>query len=344
MPLSSATEGHDPTKTTVATATQHDDIADQIAPATAVPSASGSVLIQIGFLPRYLPYSWIAQHYGSIAQITKYVPLNLAEALGVPESDTPLVSIDAWKQYNQALVRCYIPGKQLKSLKDQIHSYASPLFNSKEEPARALFQYLDPDVPLIPGQGGTPPADVGSGQYGPGSPGQGKGHPGSNGGGGDASGTGDGGSAGPAGSDQTSSVHPKSVGIGIGVVAGAALYGFAMFWVARRRRAARRPDSAGTQGSQPGSGHPGSLSAEEGCGATPSAPTTPSHNRVSSVTGRPYTDETPEMSMLSEGGVYAYYGPPPSVIDEPRHSRVSSRMTPAQISAPVMTENSLGWT
>ncbi|KAI5282646.1 hypothetical protein KEM54_002666 [Ascosphaera aggregata] len=328
------------------TSQAHAVVPDQITPPTPVPSAKGAVLIQIGFKPRFLPYYWIARNSDSINQIAKYVPLNLAEALNIPVTDTPFVAIDEWKEYHMALVRCYIPGDKLHNLSGQLHSFASPLFNSKEPPARALFQYVDPNVPLIPGEGGTPPVETTDSSFVMGPSKSGGGRSGSDGygnsnnnGGGDSI---DSNTNGPAGSGSSSQIHPRSVGIGLGVVAGAAVYGAAMFWIARRRRQGKNGDAAAAA-AQNGAGRPG-LDGSGGGHAGSSSAVTPGHNRVSSVTGRPYTEESSQMSMLSNGGVYAYYGPPPTLEETSRPSRASNRTTPAQISAPVRSANSLGWT
>ncbi|PGH15068.1 hypothetical protein AJ80_05693 [Polytolypa hystricis UAMH7299] len=114
---------------------------------------------------------------------------------------------------------------------------------------------------------------------------------------------------GPGGAGNSSNVNTKSVGIGLGVVCGAAVYGAAMFFVARRyrkRRSMHRRSSSISTGS-------GSFDSEQ-------------HYSDAFMSGARGGSVTPH----GAGG---------------RNSRTSGAGSARtqMISAPVMSENSLGW-
>lgn len=201
-------------------------------PGGPAPPPANSTLIQIGF-NKELAYPFVAATLNSSSQILYYTPLGLIAALAVPADQVVVQSIQSYDTtatlgYLTTVVLNYIPSDQVNVLAHDLTTRSSALFQQKDPSIRTLFAMINPAIPLFPDQsmGGSPPATTGSSS-------------GSSGSGSSGSANNPGGDAGGA-SASSSSVRTSSVGIGLGVVAGAAAYGAGMFYVARRYRKRRQ--------------------------------------------------------------------------------------------------------
>lgn len=230
-----------PTTTASATTTQptatSTEIPQVIAPAGGIPAApQNSTLIQLGF-NHLLPYPFVATMASSSSQILYYTPLGLEYALQIPGTQVVPYLIRPYDTsktlgYVTTLVQLYIPSDQVDPLALQLHAPESRLFQQQDPSIKTLFSMINPEIPLVVGEGG---ADISgtSGNSGA------AGASGSDGADGNGSNSSDGNDAAGAGSSG-GTVRGSSVGIGVGVVAGAAAYGAGMFYVARRYRKRRQ--------------------------------------------------------------------------------------------------------
>lgn len=127
--------------------------------------------------------------------------------------------------YVTTLALAYIPSDLVNPLSLQLHNPNSRLYQQPDPAIKTLMSMLDPTIPLVANQG-----SVGSsGNNNAVDTGDDSGDDGNNSGGADA-----------GASNSSSPVRASSVGIGVGVVCGAAAYGAAMFYVARRYRKKRQ--------------------------------------------------------------------------------------------------------
>ncbi|KAI9859928.1 MAG: hypothetical protein M1824_003516 [Vezdaea acicularis] len=274
-----------------------------ITPAGGEPQAApNTTQIQVGFFYA-LNYNFVVSNSISQAQIFRYLPEGLAYGLGIDVAEVEMRYLQPYDttkqlQYITTLAIAYIPDDMVQKLSLDLLSPASPLYNNPDPSIKTLTSLINPSLPVL---AGTPLGSGGSGTvpYVPSSSAT------------DANG--------PFGSDSggNGTVRGTSIGIGVGVVAGAALYGAAMFLVARRykkrrQRHVRSNSSADRNIDTPATG------ALMGGGPLMSGA----------------RSETPgQMTYSSSGG---------------RDSRGSGRSAgnsarTQQISAPFMAENSLGW-
>lgn len=185
-----------------------------------------------------LTYNFIVGTTASASQIFEYVPQGLEYALESPPSDVAVFSIRPYDNsqytgYVAAVVWVYIPADQKETLRTMLHNPHSRLYDQPSPAVKALMAMIDPSIPLDVG-GPYSSSSSGGGVSG-GSDSGTDGGAGGNGGNGDTnSDNSDGGAS------SSSTTRASSVGIGVGVVAGAAAYGAGMFWVARRYRKKRQ--------------------------------------------------------------------------------------------------------
>lgn len=259
----------------------------------------------------------------SNVQIFSFTPMGVAFGLQIPANRVLMHSIQRYnapqkRTYTTALALLYIPANLVEELSVSLHNPYSLIYQNPDPSIAQLMSMIDPSIPLIPG-GGPLSQDT----FGPGGNGGGgdtTGRPGG-GQGGDGSEGGDDEAEGPGGSGGSSNVKATSVGIGLGVVGGAALYGAAMFFVARRYRKKRKQHRR-TSSLTSGMGEFGAVAAV--------APANP----------------TPSDALMTGGRTDGYTSPTPYTV---RDSQGSSTGTGSgsgrnqMISAPVMAENSLGW-
>lgn len=199
--------------------------------------------------------------------------------------------------YITTLAQAYIPSNMLDTMTLALTTPVSAMYDNPDPSLKTLMNMINPAIPILPGaqldsdgaSGTTNPSAATSAAAGDGA---------------------------PIGGDSGSSspVKGTSVGIGVGAVAGAAIYAAAMVYVARRYRKRRQQ-----------------------------------HQRVSSGSV-PYTDAP--MSQAASGGMGTYFMSgangqrTPTTGRGSRNSAGSSNgrsIREQGISHPVMAENSLGW-
>jgi len=239
------------------------------------------------------------------------VPAAIAFGLGLDEADVISYGLKPYDTttdlgFITTLAMAYVPSSQVNSLQLDLHSRMTAIYNNPNASLATLMSFVNPAIAILPGQS----TDSSSGT--------------------DENGNSIGttnsqqSNAGPIGGDsaQSSSVKGSSVGIGMGAVAGAAIYAAAMVYVAQRYRRKRQLKR---------------------------------HARTSSV---PTAEYQPQMSQRSSGGMggmggYFMSGGRGNRESDGRGSRNSAgsnnsrgarSVREAGISAPVMAGNSLGWT
>jgi len=262
------------------------------------------ILVRLGYT-RALNYEFVVNNPTAVAQIFEYTPQGVNYGLGT--NSTKMHSLQPYdtrasKGYITTLALAYIVKDLYNELDLERHTPSSELLNNPDKTICTLMNLLDPSIPLLATadeQAGGDNSDLSDGDS-PGGPNN-------------KSTNHDPGSSSPDGAPiggSSGKISAKSAGIGCGVVAGALVYGAAMFLVARRYRQRRaqaghsRSDSLGGSGS-PGNGGAGSLMAGP-VGA----------------------------ALMHGAGVGSGGG-------EGGGRSISPRG--ANISAPVMAENSLGW-
>ncbi|MCJ1303337.1 hypothetical protein MMC08_006145, partial [Hypocenomyce scalaris] len=126
--------------------------------------------------------------------------------------------------YITTLAMAYIPSDMVDNLSLDLHTPPSKLYNNPDGSTNTLMSMINPSVPIMAGSAIGDTSSSGTGSAAASS---------------SAAIVQDGSPLG-AGAGNSSPVKGTSVGIGVGVVAGAAAYGAAMFFVARRYRKRRQ--------------------------------------------------------------------------------------------------------
>ena len=251
---------------------------------------------------RELDYDFVVNNQYAIKEIFSYTPLSIVWGLDMQDASNITMSMlkpyDTSAQgYITTLALFYIPDQMVEPLRAQLTQATSRFHNFKPATdAKAVFiSLIDPTYPLT---GAPPGSSSGSG----------------------ASATG-GQGANPAnlnsgGSSSGSSVNPTAVGAGVGAVAGAALYGAIMFFVARRYRRRRAAHSRSSS-------------------VIDTSSMAQSHGEMMTGAG------TALMGARGYGSEHdGYYGTNGRTS---RGSGYSGSSRGRDISAPMMAENSLGW-
>ena len=257
-------------------------------------------LIQIGFLyPLNYPFVW--QHEESQRQIFKYLPIGISFGLEIDVNNVTMQTLRAWDttqdlHYITTLALAWIPSQLVDSLGLILHTQAEKFYHNPDPAVRTLLSMINPALPIRADNS----TDGGSGTVG-------------------ASPTGSGSANGQGtianGINNSSPVKASSVGIGVGVVCGAAAYGAAMFFVARRYKKRRQSHMRSpSMYSSPVMSHNG---------ADPAAAAALMSGGMGERSMSPYYDNDRGPSRGS--------------------GRSGSSAGRQQISAPVMAENSLGW-
>lgn len=260
-----------------------------------MPQPKNTTLIQVGF-NQELNYNFVANHPVSATQIFFYLPQGIAFGLGIPQENCTMHALQPYDTqqehgYITTLALAYIPSNLVSALSLDLHTPASNIYNNSDESVNALMNLVNPTIPILAG-----PGDVNEASGAPGGPGS----------------TGAGGQGSLGGNGGSSQVRGTSVGIGVGVVAGAAVYGAAMFYVARRYKRRKQ-------------GHARTSSINNGNNFSPSI----RYNQLAA----------PMMS----GARYADRPDSPSSGSDSRTTGArSTAPRQAGISRPVMAENSLG--
>ena len=260
-------------------------------------------LVQVGFLYP-LNYDFVWSHGESQQQIFKYLPMGIAWGLQIDIENVTMQSLRAWDttqdlHYITTLALAWVPSGQVQSLGLLVHTPASRFYHTPDNSTNTLLSMINIALPIA-ADNSTDGGDTNSFGAEPSNTATMK----------------DGGA--PVGGNIGSSnpVRASSVGIACGVAAGAAAYGAAMFFVARRYRKRRQ-----------------------------------SHLRSPSMFSSPVMSHAGPDALagaaLMSGGVGDHRSPSPYHDEDIRAaSRGSGRSASTgrqQISAPVMAENSLGW-
>ena len=258
-------------------------------------------MIQLGFTYG-LNYPFVVGSSTAVTQIFAYLPQGVSHGIDVKNDAVVMQYLQPYNTlgslgYITTLAMAYIPSDMVTPLQLGLMNPNSALYNHPSASVQTLMGMIDPSIPVLAGQSLNDGSTVNAnGVSPPGTDGNGQGA--------------------PIGSDEGSSapVRPSSIGIGVGVVAGAAVYGAAMFLVARRYKKRRS-----------------------------------AHQRSSSMMDSGEPRQVGEGSALMTGGRQsAGYGgwrstTPPG--EQGRDSRNSGTEGSGRtyISPPVMAENSLGW-
>ena len=281
------------------------DLPKIITPPYGVPQPPpNTTLIQIGFLYP-LNYAFVLAHMESQQQIFKYLPQGIADGLDIPVANVTMQTLRAYDTtrdlgYITTLALCFVPAEQVNMLNLILKTPSHKIYDNPDKSVKTILSMVNPAIPILSdniingasrSQNSASPFPSATGSVNEGAP------------------IGD--------VDKSSPVRASSVGIAAGVVCGAAAYGAAMFFVARRYRKRKA-----------------------------------SHRRSPSIFGSPEMAGSPHdfiggaNTALMSGG----RGDPDRSISpgfyHARDSRGSGRSASTgrqQISAPVMAENSLGW-
>jgi hypothetical protein len=271
------------------------------------PQPDGTKLIEIGFLYA-LNYEHVAKNTVAAAQIFSYLPRALSNAGGFDIDKmqiTRLEPLDTLAKYGYwtTIAKFYYPENLLEKLQADILSPNSQVYNYPDSLVRDLTAVINPKIDIY----GKFTDDNNNG--------------GSNGGNNNGNNNDDVLGNGSNNSSSSSRQQAMTAGIAVGAVGLSALYGAAMFIVARRYKRKRQSSS---------------------------------HHRSSSVTG---SDRSSEMQYAGNGSPalmggallsrdMSSYG---GALGGGRESHGSGRSgmgnsaRTANISAPVAAENSLGW-
>lgn len=287
-----------------------------VAPLTGVPNAkAGFTLIQVGFTYA-LNYEFVVANSMSSAQIFSYLPKGIAYGLEIKESDVIMHSLQPYDtsrslNYITTLALAYIPSNVVSNLGIMIHVPVSRLYKNPSEPVAVIMSSINPSIPITVGSGldGTDPAAPGSTDGSSPTPDD------------KDSGNGNGGLFDSNNeNNQTPGAKGMTAGIATGAVVAAAAYGAAMFFIARRYKRRKLSHRRARSMMNPGE-------MMEATGGSPALP------------GGVYMSGGRQSTGSGESG---------SGASGDRHSSGSGRSAgnsarTAQISGPMMAENSLGW-
>ena len=257
-------------------------------------------LINIAF--RYpLNYLFVYNHTTSQQQIFHYIPLGICYGLEIEISQITMQSLRAWDTYEDlgyvtTLALAWIPEGLVDNLALLVETSVSRFYNNPDNSTAFLLSMINNAIPITGSNStdgastpfGNIPTDTSSAKT----------------------------AGAPIGGDIGNSEHVRasSVGIGVGVACGAAAYGAAMFFVARRYRKRRQSHlRSPSMFSSPVMSHAGP---DAGAGAALMS------GAMGERSASPYYDNDGRAGSRGSG---------------------RSGSSRHQISAPVMAENSLGW-
>lgn len=267
------------------------------------PQPENYTLVRLGF-QHQLNYAFVVDNPVAVAQIFEYVPQGISWGLSIPLNDVIMHTLQPYdttknKGWITTLAFAFIPSDLVPKLDLDRHTPASKLFHNPSNPVSQMMNLLDVEIPLyatdedLTGDSDGKVGDDGTWLDG----------------GSDSGGSTDNGDGAPMGDSSTgaSKVSGKTVGLSVGIVAGAAAYGAAMFLVARRYRQRRGR-----------------------------------HTRSNSINRSVSPGSNPASGLMGGGGAVMHGARSPFDKRGSRGSGKASART-QQISAPMMAENSLGW-
>ena len=189
------------------------------------PMPPDTTLVQIGFLYP-LNYPFVLANSVSQKQIFKYLPDGIAYGLNISAENVTMQTLraDDTSQellYITTLALAYIPSSLVGKLALDLHTPASQIYHSPDASVRTLCGMINPAMPIRADDtmGGSPTGGASPSET--------------------ANDGVDGGAPIGNGLGNSGPVRASSAAIGVGVVAGAAAYGAAMFFVARRYKQRR---------------------------------------------------------------------------------------------------------
>ena len=257
-------------------------------------------LINLAF--RYaLNYPFVYNHTVAQQQVFHYVPLGICYGLEIEITQITMQSLRAWDTYEDVgyvttLALAWIPEGLVDSLGLLVSTKVSRFYRNPDNSTAFLLSMINNAIPIV-GSNATDGASTPFGNI--------------------PSDTSSAKTAGaPIGGDIGNSEHVRasSVGIGVGVACGAAAYGAAMFFVARRYKKRRQSHMRSpSMFSSPVMSHAGP---DAGAGAALMS------GAMGERSASPYYDDDGRAGSRGSG---------------------RSGSSRHQISAPVMAENSLGW-
>jgi hypothetical protein len=268
-----------------------------------------TTLCQIGF-KKELNYNFVISHRRAIEEIFELLPGGVSYGVDITDDHVTMQSLQPFdttqtKGYITTVAMFFLPDDMVESLQLQIQRPYSRLYKNPDESTATIMSVINPEFPLIAG-GGMGGAGGGSGTDNP-----------------TASASATANAADPLSNNNSSGskgpVVGTSVGIGVGVVCGAALYGAAMFFVAKRYRKRKSM-----------------------------------HRRSPSLVDTSSMRHTPDVAMtgagnalMGSGGYSGDHGEGPYGSGRSSrgsgHSGQTGGSRGRDISAPVTAENSLGW-
>ena len=256
--------------------------------------------IQIGF--KYpLNYNFVYGHPQSQQQIFKFLPLGISYGLNIEVNNVTMQTLRAWDttqdlHYITTLAIAWIPSGLVETLGLLVQTQTSRFYNNPDSSTNTLLSMINNALPIAadnstdgmdPSYGAMPTS---------------------------TSSVKDNGAPIGPGVGVTAPVKPSAIGIGVGITCGAAVYGAAMFFVARRYKKRRQSHLR-----------------------SPSMYSSPVMSHIGPDAGAG--------TALMSGGIDRSISPYHDE-DGRAGSRGSGRSGSTgrqQISAPVMAENSLGW-
>ena len=269
-------------------------------PSGPVKQPDNTDMIQIGF--KYpLNYKFVWTHDESQQQIFKYLPLGISYGLNIEVSNVTMQTLRAWDttqdlHYITTLAIAWIPSGLVETLGLLVQTQTSRFYNNPDSSTNTLLSMINNALPIA-ADNSTDGMDTPYGAM-PTSTSSVK-----------TNGAPIGGSIGAS-----APVKPSAIGIGVGITCGAAVYGAAMFFVARRYKKRRQSHLR-----------------------SPSMYSSPVMSHIGPDAGAG--------TALMSGGIDRSISPYHDE-DGRAGSRGSGRSGSTgrqQISAPVMAENSLGW-
>ncbi|TVY12918.1 hypothetical protein LARI1_G009355, partial [Lachnellula arida] len=243
--------------------------------ATSTPP-EGMTAVQLGFLFE-LNYEFVISNPLSSAQIFMFLPTGVADGLELHEEQVILHSLypldtTAKLGFITTAAVAYIPENMVDTLRLNLGTPSSILYNNPDSTVNALVNYLNPTIPLIPGAGAGDDSTSGTGA---GS------SPTNTAGNNDVFNT--------SSQNTSAGVKGTTAGIAMACVGGASAYGAAMFLLARRykkrKQAHRRTSSVASHAEMRQSSSPGMLGSADifmsGGRLSPGGTTNDRHSRGS---------------------------------------------------------------
>lgn len=266
-------------------------------------------MIQLGFTHE-LNYAFVVQNAVASSQIFHFLPQGLENGLDIDLSRIvmhSLIPLNTTSQLNYVttLARAYIPNTMVDSLRLKMHVPTDPLWNSDDASVRQLMDYVNTGIPIDIGEGLPSIEGIDNDES----------RPNSNENNAFESNT---------NQNQSASKMGTTIGAIVGGIGGAAAYGVAMFFIARRykqRKQRNRRSSSATptpemqynaSPAMVGGQSPGAI----GVASTPGG-----------FDGQSRDDPFADQHSQNSG--------PGHVSPQPGRNH--------QISPPMATENSLGW-